>query len=306
MIKHVILVTILTTLWAGMAAGEEVLTIQVGGEDRIGYQARPMSNPLGGERFAGSNFIHPLQTPAGFTVTRIQPRHRHHFGLWWPWKYVETDGRRVLFWELQHGEGRVEAQESELTENGFTAFSVYRDFTAPDGAPDILIHERLNATVSDLVQAPAHGYFLDMEIIHENVTEAPLTITQHHYSGFAIRGTADWDRHTSIISTSEGEDRDSSNETPGRWVRIEGEADGDARAGLVMMSHPSNPRHPERLRTWNSGQSDGAVFVNFNPVQQESDRIDPGETFVRNYRVFVYDGTITDEEAEALWQTYSR
>ena len=33
------------------------------------YQDAPLENPKGGEKFKVSNFIHPLKTPSGFTVT---------------------------------------------------------------------------------------------------------------------------------------------------------------------------------------------------------------------------------------------
>ena len=51
----------------------ETMSIQIDGNDLVTYQAFPMSNPLGGEKFKGSNFIHPLKTPSGFTLTNSQP-----------------------------------------------------------------------------------------------------------------------------------------------------------------------------------------------------------------------------------------
>jgi hypothetical protein len=61
------------------------LYVKVDDKELITYQAKPMKDPRGGEGFKGSNFIHPLKTPAGFIVTDIQPEdHYHHFGLWWP------------------------------------------------------------------------------------------------------------------------------------------------------------------------------------------------------------------------------
>ena len=68
--------------------------MEVGGKKRVFYQAEPLSNPRGGDRFKGSNFVHPLKTPSGFVVTDAQPEdHLHHFGLWWPWKYIQVSER---------------------------------------------------------------------------------------------------------------------------------------------------------------------------------------------------------------------
>ena len=291
---------------AGPAAGSaERLALEVDGREVAWYQAAPMSEPRGGDAFRVSNFFHPLKTPSGFVVTNMQPGdHLHHTGLWWPWKYVRVGGRQVNCWELQHGEGLVEARESRRTEDGLTARSVYIDRRAP-GGPSLLLHETLNVTVSDLVEAPTcQGYYLDLEISHEVAGEEPLTIATHHYSGFAIRGAPSWNRDNSAVLTSEGRDYSQSNATRARWVKVEGAAEEGRTAGFILMSRPDNHAHPEHLRTWNPDTHHGSIFINFNPVQAEPWRFEPGRAYVRNYRVFVYDGSVSAEGAEALWRQY--
>lgn len=284
----------------------EQLEIQVDGTHLLSYQSAPLSNPRGGERFRGSNFIHPLKTPSGFVVTQSQPGdHMHHFGLWWPWKYVARDGRRVLFWELQRGPGIVEAQESSETPNGFVAKSFFIDRGGDEG-DNIWIEENLTAQVSDIVDSPAKGYFLDLDIRHEGVGDSDLSIVRYRYSGFALRGTQAWNRHTSTVVTSEGHDYSSSNATRARWILIQGDAEGEEKAGVLMMSHPQNHNHPERLRTWNPGTHNGAIFINFNPVQDESQVLPAGEIDRRRYRLFIFDGIITTDEAEQIWREYAR
>jgi hypothetical protein len=294
---------------AGAAfAGEtgEHLLIKVDGRELVTYQAKPMSNPAGGDKFKGSNFIHPLKTPSGFVVTDSQPAdHLHHFGLWWPWKYVGTDNRKVLCWELQQNDGIIEAKESALTDGGFTAGSVYTDRKVP-GGPKALLHETLNVNLSEITDTPASGYFMDLEIVHEIPGKTPLTIHAHHYSGFAIRAARSWNRDNSTLLTSEGKNRDDSNTTCARWVRLEGDAGEKKTAGVLLMSRPDNPRHPEHLRTWDSKTHNGALFINFNPVQEEPLRIEPGKKLTRNYRVFVYDGMLSAEAAEVLWKEYAQ
>ena len=61
---------------------EQKLIIRQGQVEQLGYQAQPLGEPVGGDKFKASNFIHPLKTPLGFTVTQAQPEdHLHHFGL---------------------------------------------------------------------------------------------------------------------------------------------------------------------------------------------------------------------------------
>lgn len=288
------------------AIANETLSVKVDGKDLIIYQAQPMTSPKGGDKFSGSNFIHPLKTPSGFVVTDLQPNdHLHHFGLWWPWKYVVTEGRKVLCWELQQGEGIVEAKESNLTDKGFTAKSIYIDRKAP-GGPKTLINETVNANVSKITDTPANGYFLDLEIIHEVMGDKPLDILKYRYSGFCIRGTSEWNKDNSIVLTSEGKDYTESNFTRAKWVLIEGATENGKTGGVVMMSSPDNHAHPEKLRTWDHKTHNGAIFVNFNPVQDESWTFEPGKKYIRNYRVFVYDGNVSDEKAEEMWKQYAK
>jgi hypothetical protein len=299
----------LTVFLACLAAGageEEILKIKVGGKDLVSYQAKPMSKPKGGDKFPGSNFIHPLKTPAGFVVTDLQPGdHLHHFGLWWPWKYVETGGRKVLCWELQKGDGLIQAKQSRTTEKGFTTRSVYIDRKAK-GGPAILLNETLNVTVSDITDKPAEGYYLDMEIIHEVAGDKPITVTKYRYSGFSLRGAPSWNKDNSSVVTSEGKDYDASNFTRAKWVLVQGAAGEGKSAGVLMMSRPDNRDHPEKLRTWNSKTHNGSIFVNFNTVQDKPWVFEPGRKYARNFRVFVYDGKVSAEQAEQLWKEYAK
>lgn len=301
-------VFIMTCAWlVGSAAlAAETLNIKVGGQDLITYQAQPMSQPVGGDKFKGSNFIHPLKTPSGFTVTELQPKdHLHHFGVWWPWKHVEVQGRKILFWELQKGDGIIQAQGAQATEGGFTSTSVYLDRQAPAGAPSIILKERVNAKASEIVNEPARGYFLDLEIIHQSAVATPIAATPYRYSGFAIRGAAFWRHHNSTLLTDAGKDHGVSNFTRARWVRLQGKTDADGMAGVLLMSHPGNYDYPETLRTWNPKTHDGAFFINFNSVYEKPWVFEPGQTYTRRYRLFVYDGELSAEQANTLHAQYA-
>ena len=287
----------------------EKLVVSCSSVDLAAYQRQPMANPKGGDKFKGSNFIHPLKTPSGFVVTGFQPDdHLHHFGLWWPWKSVAVDGRTVLFWELQAGEGIVEAKgvRDYKTDKGmayFAAESDYVDRTAPNG-PEVVLHEQTAVTVSGIVQLPALGYYLDIGITHRCATSRPVEIVSYRYSGFTIRGTEKWDRDNSTLLTSAGMGWSGSNFSRADWVRVEGDTDNGGKAGFVMMACPENRDRPQRLRTWGQ-EIDKAIFINFNPVQEKPWLFEPGKDYTQRYRLFVYDGTITAEQAQRLWEDYA-
>jgi len=285
-------------------ADEGTMMVQVDGTDLIAYQAMPLIRPKGGEKFRGSNFIHPLKTPSGFVVTEIQPGdHLHHFGLWWPWKHVEVEGRTILCWEMQQGDGIIRARGGKTTSDGFTGKSVYVDRKYGQGER-VVLNETLNAKVSKIRERPVRGYHLDLEIVHETAIDKPVTVTTYRYSGFSLRGTPAWDKDNSSVMTSEGKAYDKANFTRARWVKIEGAADNGASAGVLLMSHPGNRDHPELLRTWNPQTQNGAIFVNFNTVQEKPWVMMPGGKYVRNYRVLVYDGALSMEDAERMWKSY--
>lgn len=292
-----------TLLLAPTAMAEERLPVNVNGKPLVSYQAAPMSKPKSGPKFKGSNFIHPLKTPSGFVVTDNQPSdHPHHFGLWWPWKYIESDGVKVLCWELQKGDGIIETRECTPIDNGFRSKSVYIARKAP-GGPRTLLHETTTVIASAVVDKPARGYFLDLEIKNRTAGDKPVTVTAYRYSGFSLRGTSEWKKHNSTILTSEGKTRDEANFTRGRWVRVQGETGNGKRAGVILMSRPDNHAHPEKLRTWDK-QHGGSAFINFNTVMDEPWVFQPGKDYTRNYRLFVYDGEVSATQAEALWREY--
>lgn len=304
--KLVMVAFLVAGVVCGAVGSDEQLVVQVEGRDLVTYQAQPMSAPKGGDKFRASDFLHPLKTPAGFCVTDLQPDdHLHHMGLWWPWKHVEVDGRSVRCWELQAEDGIVQTQDARKTPDGFIAHSIYLDRKAP-GGPTTLLNETIQAKVSKILNTPANGYNLDLTIVEEAASGKTLTITTYNYSGFTLRGSPYWNSTNSTVLTSEGIGYDQANNTRARWVRVEGATPEGKTAGLVMMSHSSNQEHPEWLRTWSPKINHGAVFVNFNTVQKTPWVLEPGKKYSRNFRVFVYDGKVSSEEAEKLWQAYTQ
>lgn len=69
--------------------------------------------------FKRSAFIHPLWTPNGQSLTRINPRdHYHHYGLWNPWTKVLFEGDTIDFWNLKDRKGTVKFADFVSTNTG--------------------------------------------------------------------------------------------------------------------------------------------------------------------------------------------
>jgi hypothetical protein len=85
------------------------LTISNGNQHLLQYVYKTVYPPAGIDTaYKRSGFIHPLWSPHGQVLTRIQaPDHYHHYGVWDPWTHVLYKGDTVDFWNLKDRKGTV-------------------------------------------------------------------------------------------------------------------------------------------------------------------------------------------------------
>lgn len=290
----------------------ENIVVSIGGRPVLSYRYATMPVPEGvNPIFAHSGHIHPLWSPGGEVLTRIQaPDHYHHYGIWNPWTLTEFEGRTVDFWNLGSRQGRV--RSAGVVEKlagpvfgGFRSIHEHVDYTS--GEEKIAIREQWDVTVWN-AGLGGNAWVIDFESTLNPATDAGITIKAYRYQGFSIRATEKWNDQTATLLSSEGRDKSDGNATRARWVDVNGVADvPEGRAGLLMMSNPANYNHPEQLRIWPVGENRGVanVFVNFNPAQEQDWELRPGNTYGLKYRLYVYDGRITPETAERLWRDYA-
>ncbi len=280
-----------------------------GDQLRLVWQAAPLASPKGGAKFAGSAFLHSLRTPSGFEWTTIQPGdHLHHFGLWWPWKYLEVDGKHYNCWEIQEGQGgmvaksakRLPVNNSDMLE---WEFRNEIELRAPDSPPRTVIHE--NALVA-LSNYGKDAIQLDI-LLRQKAAGTPVQIVNYRYSGFAWRGPASWNKDNSLMTTSEGRGRDDANGKPARWVVAGGPTPTGSASVLLMSDAIKIAGTPECLRVWDSKTNNGNLFVNFNPVSEKPLPLDEQHPAVshRKYRVIAADHVIAAPEAEAEWRKWT-
>ena len=84
-------------------------TIEFDNKKLLSYYYRTLYPPEGVDSsFKRSGFIHPLYSPRGQVLTRIQPPdHYHHYGIWNPWTHVLYKGDTIDFWNLNKRQGTV-------------------------------------------------------------------------------------------------------------------------------------------------------------------------------------------------------
>lgn len=287
-----------------------VLTVKVRGRPVVRYQGAPIPAPPGASPlYARGGFIHPIWSPSGAVLTRIQPPdHYHHVGLWNPWTRTEFEGRQIDFWNLAEGQGTVRVEDvlstiADAVFGGFDARHEHVDLLAP-GGPKVALEEDWQVGAWDTGMDGA--FLVDFVSTLRCATPSPLTILAYRYQGFGFRATAAWDDETATLLTSEGHDKSDANATRARWCDVRGPVD-HGEAGILFMSHPENRDHPELLRIWPVGANEGKenVFVNFNPAQDRDWTLEPGRTYTLRYRMLVHDGTVSPARAEQHWKDFA-
>ena len=284
------------------------LTIQHGDKKLMRYQYETLYPPKGVDSvFGRSGFIHPLWSPHGQVLTRIQPAdHYHHYGLWNPWTRVLFRGDTIDFWNLYEKQGTVRFANflSRINGSVFSEYEALHEHVAfrESGAEEIALHE----VQSVRVYRPSQNYYLiDFDIQMSCASEDPVLLLEYRYGGFGWRTTAQWHKGNSEVITSEGKTRKDADGSTARWCIVQGEVDQDY-AGVVMMSYPANYNHPEPLRIWpESMYNRGDMFANFATTKNTDWKLNPGQRYTLKYRLLVFNDKFTKEKAEQAWQYYS-
>ncbi|NND31858.1 MAG: hypothetical protein HKN76_04650 [Saprospiraceae bacterium] len=287
--------------------------IQIGDKDALSYQYAKAPVPAGvSEVYSRGGFIHPLWSPSGEVLTRIQPPdHYHHYGIWNPWTHTEYAGREVDFWNLAKEQGRVDVATSPIKTGG-AVFGTIKALHHHTVLPDSFREEEktvLNEILTIKVwNASTQQKYWIVDVISELscASDKPLTLKEYRYQGFGYRGKAAWNDENVTLLTSEGFNKENGNATRAKWCDVRGPAT-DGSAGILFMTSPSNFNFPELLRIWPTGSNKGVenVFVNFNPTQDRDWVLNPGHTYVLKYRLLVYDGEMKKTDADIYWNDFA-
>lgn len=107
------------------------------------------------------------------------------------------------------------------------------------------------------------------------------------------------------IHSSEGLERNGIDGTRARWIYVNGNDEG-REAGILIMTNPLNHNFPEHIRVWDETQNGGRgdIMLNVCPAKFEDWAMPSGSRQQLRYRVYVFDGVMTPDEAERMWQEY--
>jgi len=285
---------------------DSVLEIHVNGNKVLRYNHAPVPPPEGASKnYSRSGFIHPLWSPTGRVLTQIHPKdHIHHMGIWMPWTNTEFEGRKVNFWDMKRGQGTVRfvrfaSKTSGPVFGGFRAIQEHVDLSTPKGEK-VALNEIWDVRVYNL-GGPQKRYWLwDFVSTQRCATNSSLHQFKYHYGGLGFRATRQWKGSNCNYLTSEGKTRKNGDATRARWCDSYGMT-GKQWAGVTVMSHPKNFRHPEPMRVWDRGP----VFFGFAPSQLGDWKIQPGKDYVFRYRFYVHEGKPVVTDLERIWNDFA-
>jgi hypothetical protein len=281
---------------------DEVISVYCGERLVLAYCKRPPPLPEAIDPlFQRSGMLHPIQTPAGFTLTAAYPSdHPHQQGIFNAWVSTTYAGHEIDFWNLAKQLGRVRHHE---------VLALFDSDGQAAGFDVALVHEVLVPTPIDVlrelwrvrvVEATANHFCIELELKQQALTDQPLVVNQYHYGGMAVRGPVAWllpakpagDASSPVVLTNDrGSDRLSGNHQPVKWVRLTGPTEAGGRATIIAMPHASNFRAPEVARL----HPDKPYFC-FTPCVSAPFTIDRAHEFGGKYRFYTL-----DEEPSEAW-----
>jgi len=249
-------------------------------------------------------YFHPVLGPGGQFLTQdgefpgTSRGHYWHQGLF----IAHQNYTRGNTWEEEEGRcGRIihVAFEEVVSGDGCGHFVERLDWRQPGSAITQLVERR---TVR-IPRRPPKRRVLDFEVELTAVSE-DLTFAATPYHFLACRVADSMvplakkreyaDRYGALVDFSPldrgGEIRDSaarvnqaSNGAAAEWIDASGPL-GDGEAGVALMAHPSNFRHPAPVGDWND------MTISLSPTFHEPLTLPQGETLRLLYRALVHAG----------------
>lgn len=286
----------------------DIISVSVDGKPVLVYQKSIKEAPEGIDPiYRRSGYIHSIKNPAGQVLSGdFCADHAHQHALFFAWRQVNVDGRQTDFWDQKSDRGRTYHESVEAVEDGedsgmFTVQLRHQDQTASEG-PKTIIRETWTVTVYDRGENE-DAFVFDLEQVQTNVTESRIVIEKYHYGGMALRGNSQWLSSATDAAgfmTNQGKSREQGNHSRPNWVDMFGPVDGKI-AGIAVLSHPSNFRHPQPIRLHPS-----KPYFSFSPMVESEFSIAPGKTYHARYRYLAHNGAADAERIDAEWQAYSK
>lgn len=282
---------------------DEGYMVREGERDVLFYQRAPKAKD---GQYRRSNYIHPLYGLDGTVLTEDFPAdHLHQRGIYWAWHQIYVDGRRVGdSWVMEDFSWNIDEVEVLELDRSSEALQVHSYWTSPNWTDQSgSVKPFVEETAVIRVHEAARGLRkVDFEIrlrALEDEVRIGGSDNEKGYGGFSVRmrlpdGLTFMSREGKVTPTTLQLER-------GPWIDISGPLGDDGSiSGLAILSHASNPDHPQPWILREKGSMQNPVYPGRKAVRLPTD--DP---LVLRYRVIIHEGSADQLDLNQLQQAYN-
>ena len=264
-------------------------------------------------------FLHPLRSSSGIVVTRGFPveeisgesrDHHWHRGLW----FGHGDIQGIDFWrETGHGKHRFPLPIGSMSLRELGPVETSKSGAIVTASFDLLTAEGIRlGTVQQRYRfhrLDGHNA-IDARITLSADAGRSLKIGDTEEGTFAIRVTPGLrqDRGARLRNSEGLEGTQNIWGKSSRWVDYSGTV-GQETAGIAILDHSSNPRHPTHWHARGYGLFSANPFGEHDfygdPSRDGSLTITSDQSLVLRYRVIIHQGDAEDLDLDSLHESYS-
>ncbi len=281
----------------------EGILVQEGVDTVLFYQKRTTSQY---GTYPRANYVHPLYGLEGCVLTEDFPDdHLHHRGIFWAWHQVLVgDSALGDGWSCEDIEWEVYSAETEPTVDGALLLHANTYWKSPRWTEE---QGKQLPFLSEKVQITVHPRQTRFRVLDFKISLLALvphlrlggSDDEKGYGGFSIRVRLPEGIH---FADAQGEVTPTTNAVnAGPWMNISGKRSrGNRKGGIVVMSHQTNPTHPEPWILRKTSSMQNPVYPGREPVP-----VSEQEPTVIQYRLVIYQDELPDKQIDSLFQAFN-
>jgi hypothetical protein len=259
----------------------------------------------------GKPYFHPLSNCDGEVLTWLRPKdHTWHRSMWFSWKklnglnYWEERGKE----QLSDGRTEIVGVKVKTRRDHSATIKMTLSYHPPE-KPEILSEKR---TIAVSKPDESGVYCIDWESVFTASGGADVKIDRTPiggqpggrgwggYAGLSIR-MAEATRGWAFLNSDGNQGKGGIHGKSALWVHASGKTPSGKNAGLTMMDHPANMRHPS---LWYL--EPGMPYFSPAIIFKEPYTLKKGESFTLKYRVLVRSGVVDKAALDVEWKTFSK
>jgi len=261
----------------------------------------------------GKPYFHPLALTDGTELTwDSPPDHPWHHGLWFSWKFING----LNYWEenrqtgLSQGRNELLAVKVEPREDYSARIEMTIAYHPPDKPTVLTETRRIDVSAPDEQGRYRMDWAATFTAAEQDVLLDRTAIPGEKdgkawggYAGLSVRIAKDISKWQVI--GSEGKSDMHTHGKKARWMGFSGQAPNGKQAGIAVLDHPGNLRHPS---PWYVSLDTNVPFGYFSPaiLFDGPYTLPAGESLTLRYRVLVHPGRADSSILKAEFRAFSK